>query len=126
MACDSPKSLITNHESQLANQSSPNASSTLPGRPATPPYPELMNSMPPATIGPAASRLAPEALTPFTVVNSLLVSNIQINSPFAVLYARPRPQRSGCGGADQTISPVATRSAFSPPGVGDCMSPTPM
>src|SRR4051812_42038023 len=46
--------------------------------------------------------------------------------PWPALQPRPPRHNTGCGGADQTISPSAIRIAFSPPGVGDCMSPTPM
>jgi hypothetical protein len=45
------------------------ASNTFPGI-AFPEYPEVMNSMPPATTGPILLMEPPRALTPFTVWNS--------------------------------------------------------
>src|ERR1700692_3301711 len=51
----------------LLHSSGANARSTLPGMPPLRGYPELRNSIPPATTGPAPSIEPPLAGTPFTV-----------------------------------------------------------
>jgi hypothetical protein len=69
----------------------PNASKTFPGRPPNAPYPELTNTMPPATTGPGPIIDAPRPATPLTVVNSRFVSNSQRIAPSLVEYTRNAP-----------------------------------
>src|SRR5262245_874332 len=63
------------------DQSTPNASSTLPGRRPKVPYPELMKSIPPATTGAGPFIDPPLALTPLTVLKAWLVSKVQTTDP---------------------------------------------
>src|SRR5678815_3414359 len=119
-----------------------NASNTLPGRPPNAPYPELTNTMPPATTGPGPIIEAPRPATPLTVVNSRFESNSQRIAPSAVEYTRnapsfdpentapgitvtaadwaalqprPVPHAGGRGGVNQARCPVASVTACSPP-----------
>src|SRR5262245_61698644 len=64
-----------------------NASSTLPAPaplPDSPAYPDVMNSVPPATVGPGPLSAPPFASTPFTVANGFAVSNSQSTFPSLV------------------------------------------
>src|SRR5712671_1310400 len=137
--------------SYVDSYSRPKASKTFPGRPRNAPYPELTNTIPPATAGPGPSIDAPLAGTPLTVGNSRFVSNCHTISPFATEYIRsepstepdntapgmaviaadwaalqprPVPQVGGGGCATQTRSPVARATACRPPGRGCVMSET--
>ena len=67
--------------------SGPKASNTFPGLLPNAPYPELTNTMPPATTAPGPIIEAPLAGTPLTVVNSRLLSNCHSTSPVDVEYA---------------------------------------
>src|SRR5579871_4361336 len=105
-----------------------------------------MYSIPSTIAGPGPSIAAPFALTPLTVVNSLLVSKLHTTDPSSLAYARsppspdpektmpgtavsaapcaelqPRcvPQSLGSGDFDQTSSPVSILTARMPPGVCD-------
>src|SRR5579863_4210749 len=72
------------------------ASNTLPGMPPLRGYPELTNTMPPATTGPAPSIEPPLAGTPFTVEYvCAVVSKSQSISPSSVLNARRCPSSDG-------------------------------
>lgn len=75
--------------------STPNASRTFPGRSPKAPYPELTNSMPPATVGAGPFIDPPFARTLFVVTNSRFVSKLQITDPFVVEYARTAPSFDG-------------------------------
>ena len=64
-----------------------NASSTLPAPaplPDSPAYPDVMNSVPPATVGPGPLIAPPFASTPFTVVKACAVSYSQSTFPSLV------------------------------------------
>src|SRR5688572_5062486 len=107
--------------------------------------------MPPATTGPGPIIEAPRAPTPLTVVNSRFVSNSQRIAPSAVEYTRnapsfdpektapgitvtaadcaalqprPLPQTGFWGGANQARWPVASATAWRPPGWGWVISDT--
>src|SRR4029453_4547505 len=60
---------------------SANARRTFPGSPPKRGYPELTNTIPPPTIGPAPSIEPPRAATPLTVVKVLAVSKSQSKCP---------------------------------------------
>src|SRR2546421_7953840 len=108
--------------------------------------------MPSETVAPGPSIVAPVALTPFTVVNSLLVSKLHTSVPSSVAYARsppsaapettmpgtavtappcaelqprPLPHSLGSGAFDHTSSPVSIFTARMPPGVGRNVPLTP-
>src|SRR6476660_3317368 len=103
--------------------------------------------MPPATTGAGPLIDPPFARTPFTVVNSRLVSNSQTTDPSFAEYARSIPSFDGektmpgmdvtaensaplqarlglphgsgsAGGANHTRAPRARSTACSPPGAG--------
>src|SRR5204863_4069489 len=69
-----------------------NASSTLPGSPPWKPgYPDPMNTIPLATVGPPEASDPPCAATPLTVVKSCAESNCQSSWPVFDDTARTMP-----------------------------------
>src|SRR3569833_1532426 len=116
------------------------------------PYPELTNTMPPATVAPPLSSEPPTTITPFTVSKVWAVSKSQITRPSLLAYARrcpscepentapgmaetacdcaarqlrePQLQTGGGGLACQTCLPSAIRSATRPPGLAVAASDT--
>src|SRR6266850_4780439 len=125
--------------------STPNARSTLPGRPTRPPFPDVAYSIPPTTTTPGPSNEPPLAVTPLIVSKLRFVSNSQMIEPSFVEYPRmppsaepenttpgitvsaadwavlqpwPVPHNAGRGGVYHTLSPVSSRTACKPPGSG--------